>query len=168
VLGVFFRGVDRFWDGVAGAAELPGGETAWPKIPFREGRDRGVRPIMLLLSDRGRGLGVFCRFEARDRGFLIVEVGRDTDVVLLGVAAGVVTFALTLLFPGTVIDSLLVDAPNLFGVAGIGWNVPSLVVGLLPLLDIAEAGRSGGGMLLSALKKLDRRLPLPPAGEDGS
>jgi hypothetical protein len=47
--------------------------------------------------------------------------------------------------------------------------VPSLVVGLLPpLLDMAEAGRSGGGMMLSALKKLDRRLPFPPAGEDGS
>jgi hypothetical protein len=47
--------------------------------------------------------------------------------------------------------------------------VPSLVVGLLPpLLDMAEAGRSGGGMVLSALKKLDLRLPFPPAGEDGS
>jgi hypothetical protein len=47
--------------------------------------------------------------------------------------------------------------------------VPSLVVGLLPpLLDMAEAGRSGGGMLLSALKKLDLRLPFPAAGEEGS
>ena len=46
--------------------------------------------------------------------------------------------------------------------------MPSLVVGLLPLLDIAEAGRSGGGMLLSALKKLDLRLPFPAAGEEGS
>lgn len=33
---------------------------------------------------------------------------------------------------------------------------------------MAEAGRSGGGILLSALKKLDRRLPLPPAGDGGS
>jgi hypothetical protein len=42
------------------------------------------------------------------------------------------------------------------------------VDGLLPLLfDMAEAGRTGGGMLLSALKKLDRRLPLPGAGDDG-
>ena len=39
--------------------------------------------------------------------------------------------------------------------------------GLLQLLDMAEAGRSGGGILLSALKKLDLRLPLPAAGDDG-
>lgn len=36
------------------------------------------------------------------------------------------------------------------------------------MLDIAEAGRSGGGMLLSALKKLDLRLPFDCAGEEGS
>jgi hypothetical protein len=90
-------------------------------------------------------------------------------VRLLGVAAGVVTFALTLLFPGAVIESLFEGAPNRFGVAGIGCGAPSLVDGLLPLLlDMADAGRSGGGMLLSALKKLDRRRPLPGAGDDGS
>lgn len=65
-------------------------------------------------------------------------------------------------------DSLPDDVPNRLGVAGTGWKVPSLVVGLLPLLDMAEAGRNGGGILLSALKKLDLRLPFPPAGEDGS
>jgi hypothetical protein len=98
---------------------------------------------------------------------LIVDAGRDTKVVLVGVAVGVITFALTLLLPGTVMDSLPDDAPNRLGVAGIAWDDPSLVDGLL-LFDIAEAGRSGGGMLLSALKKLDLRLPLPGAGEDGN
>jgi hypothetical protein len=42
------------------------------------------------------------------------------------------------------------------------------VVGLLLLLDIAEAGRRGGGILLSALKKLDLRRPLLCAGDEGS
>lgn len=97
----------------------------------------------------------------------MVETGRATVGVLLGVAVGVVTLALTLLLPGAVMESLPDTVPNLLGVAG-AWNVPSLVVGLLLLLDIAEAGRNGGGMLLSALKKLDLRLPFPPAGDDGS
>jgi hypothetical protein len=39
---------------------------------------------------------------------------------LLGVAAGVVTFALTLRFPGAVMDSLFEGTPSRFGVAGIG------------------------------------------------
>jgi hypothetical protein len=51
---------------------------------------------------------------------LIVETGRATDGVLLGVAAGVVTLALMLLLPGTVMESLPDDVPNRFGVAGIG------------------------------------------------
>ena len=42
------------------------------------------------------------------------------------------------------------------------------MVGLLLVLDMADAGRGGGGMLLSALKKLGRRLAFPTAGEDGS
>lgn len=99
---------------------------------------------------------------------MIVETGLTTEGVLLGVATGVVTLALMLLLPGAVMESLPDAVPNLLGVAGIGWNVPSLVLGLLPLLDIAEAGRSGGGMLLSALKKLDLRRAFPPAGDDGS
>ena len=98
----------------------------------------------------------------------MVDTGRASGV-RLGVATGVVTLALILRFPGAVIDSRFEGPPNLFGVAGCGWKVPSLVVGLLPpLLDMAEAGRRGGGMLLSALKKLDLRLPFALAGDDGS
>jgi hypothetical protein len=123
---------------------------------------------MLLLSERGRAFGVFCTLCARDSGFLIVDTGRAAEGVRVGVAAGVPTLALILLFPGAVMESLPDDVPNRLGVAGMGWKVPSLVVGLLPLLDMAEAGRSGGGILLSALKKLDLRLPFPPAGDDGS
>jgi hypothetical protein len=126
--------------------------------------------VRLLLFVSGRGLGVFCRFCAGANGcFLTVDTGCSIEVRLLGVAAGVETFALTLLFPGAVIDSLLEGTPNLFGVAGIGCGAPSLVDGLLPLLlDMADPGRTGGAMLLSALKKLDRRRPLPGAGDDGS
>lgn len=126
-------------------------------------------PVRLLLFVSGRGLGVFCRFCAGANGcFLTVDIGCSIEVRLLGVAAGVLTFALTLLFPGAVIDSLLEGAPNRLGVAGIGCGAPSLVDGLLPLLfDMADPGRTGGAMLLSALKKLDLRLPLPGAGEDG-
>jgi hypothetical protein len=100
----------------------------------------------------------------------MVETGRATVVgVRLGVAMGVVTLALMLRFPGAVIESREGGAPYRLGVAGIGWKVPSLVVGLLPpLLDIAEAGRRGGGMLLSAPKKLDLRLPFALAGDDGN
>jgi hypothetical protein len=130
---------------------------AWPKVPDSEGRDLGVRAIKLLLSDRGRAFGVSCRFCTRDRGrIFVVDTGRATEGVLLGVAVGVATLALRLLFA------------SLLGVAGMELKVPSLVVGLLPLLDIAEAGRGGGCMLLSALKKLGLRLTFPPAGDDGS
>lgn len=104
-------------------------------------------------------------------GFLIAVVGRDMDEIRLGVVTGVVVMALTLLFPGAVIASRVGGAAGLLGVVGRRLAVPSLVVGLLLLLlfDMADAGRRGGGMLLSWLKKLDlRRLPLPPAGEEGS
>jgi hypothetical protein len=123
-----------------------------------------------LLLVRGRAFGVFCKLCAGASGcFLTVEAGRDSEESLLGVAAGVGTFALALLpLPGAVIDSLFEGAaPSLFGVAGSGCGAPSLVDGLL-LFDMAEAGRSGGGMLLSAVKKLDLRLPFPPAGDEGS
>lgn len=147
----------------------PGGDVALSNTPPKDGRALGVRAIMLLLSDSGRTFGVFCTLCARAKGFLIVDTGRATEGVRVGVAAaGVWTLALKLLFPGAVIESLPDVVPNRFGVAGMGWKVPSLVVGLLPLLDIADAGRSGGGMLLSALKKLDLRLPFPPAGDEGS
>lgn len=90
----------------------------------------------------------------------------------LGVVDGVVaTLALTLLLPGTVMDMREEGALGLLGVVGSRSPAPSLVEGLLPLLlfDMAEAGRSGGGMELSWLKKLDlRRLPFPFAGEEGS
>lgn len=96
----------------------------------------------------------------------MVETGRALEGVLLGVTVDVATFALTLLLlPGAVMESRPIASPNLFGVAGV-WKEPSLVPGLLPLLDMAEAGRSGGGMLLSALKKLDLRLPFAPAAGD--
>jgi hypothetical protein len=99
---------------------------------------------------------------------LMVETGRTTEGVLVGVAMGAGTLALMLLRPGAVIESLPEAVPNLLGVAGIKGRVPSLVLGLLPLLDIADAGRNGGGMLLSALKKLDLRRPLATAGDAGS
>lgn len=124
--------------------------------------------MRLLLSDSGRGFGVFCRFWASESGFLMVEVGRDTTGVLLGVAVGAATLALTVLLPGTVMESLFDAAPNRFGVAGKGWGGPSLVVGLLLLLDKAEAGRKGGPMEVSALKKLDLRRVLLAAGDEGS
>lgn len=156
---------------IGAATAAPGGDIAWPKVPAKEGRDFGVRAIMLLLTDRGRGFGVFIRFCACESGsFLTVDTGRDTEVDLLGVATGVPTFALMLLLPGTVMESLLVARLNRCGVAG-RTAEPSLVVGLLfglLELDMAEAGRSGGGMELSALKKLDLRLAFPPAGEGGT
>lgn len=65
-------------------------------------------------------------------------------------------------------DSRPETVPNFLGVTGdAAYAIPSLVFGLL-LFDIADAGRSGGGMLLSALKKLDLRLPFPGAGDDGN
>jgi len=102
-----------------------------------------------------------------DGCFLTVDTEREIDVVLLGVIVDVVTLALALRLPGAVIDSLLDGPPSLLGVAGATCGAPSLVEGLLSL-DIAEAGRSGGGMLLSALKKLDLRLPFFGAGDEGS
>ena len=168
VSGVFFTGPFRFCIGVAGAASVPVGDIACPKVPPNEGRGFGVRATMVLLPDRGRGFGVFRTFCVwKDGCFLIVELGRDVETVLLGVVAGVATFALTLLLPGAVMDSLPEDAPNLLGVTGDARIAPSLVVGLL-LFDIADAGRSGGGMLFSALKKLDLLLGFPGAGDDGS
>lgn len=168
VSGVFLGRSFRPYEGVAGAAlAVPGGEMACPKMPATEGRGFGVRIVKLLLSDNGRGLGVLCRFEAGVCGFLIVDTGRDVGVGLVGVAVGVATLALTVRLPGTVMDSLLAARPNFLGVAGISWGGPSLVVGLLLLLDIADAGRKGGPMLLSALKKLDLRLVFVAAGEDG-
>jgi len=85
----------------------------------------------------------------------------------MGVTVDVVTLALALRFPGTVMDNRLDGPPSLLGVAGATCGAPSLVEGLLPL-DVTEAGRGGGGMLLSALKKLDLRLPFFGAGDDGS
>lgn len=41
-------------------------------------------------------------------------------------------------------------------------------MGLLPLLDMAEAGRRGGPMVLSAVKKLDLRRVLLAARDEGS
>ena len=91
--------------------------------------------VRLLLFVNGRGLGVFCKFCAGANGcFLTVDTGCRIEERLLGVATGVLTCALTLLFPGAVMDSLFEGAPNRFGVAGIGCGAPSLVDGLLPLL----------------------------------
>lgn len=90
-----------------------------------------------------------------------MDVGRLGVDTLEGIAA------LTLLFPGAVIDPREASDPNRFGVAGVCRGVPSLVDGRR-LLPSAEAGRAGGGMEVSPLKKLDLRLPLPPAGDWGS
>jgi hypothetical protein len=98
-----------------------------------------------------------------------VEVGRARDGVLLGVAIAlvvVVVAALILLLPGAVMDPLEARGASLRGVLGTFCGVPSLVMGLP--LDRAEAGLRGGGMELSALKKLDLRLVLLAAGEEGS
>lgn len=133
----------------------------------------GVRAAMLLLSDKGaRGLeGVRVLCVGTNAGFLIAVVGRDMDEMRLGVPVGVAAAALTILLLGTVIDMREDGALALLGVIGRRLPIPSLVVGLLGLLllDMADAGRRGGGMLLSWLKKLDLRpLLLPFAGEDGS
>jgi hypothetical protein len=165
VLGVFFTGASVLGE----ATTVPGGDIACPKRLATDPRGCGVRAVRLLLLVRGRALGVFCKLCAGASGcFLTVDTGRDSEASLLGVAAGVGTFTLALLpFPGAVIDILLEGPPSFLGVAGSACGAPSLVDGLL-LFDIAEAGRSGGGMLLSALKKLDLRLPFPAAGDDGS
>jgi hypothetical protein len=98
---------------------------------------------------------------------LTVEADRASEGVLLGVAiVFVVVAALTLLFPGAVMDTLEANGASLRGVLGNACGVPSLVIGRP--LDSAEAGLRGGGIELSALKKLDLRLVLLAAGEDGS
>lgn len=96
----------------------------------------------------------------------MVDAERERDACLVGVTAEEATVALALRFPGDVMDILLRGTASLFGVPGRVCCEPSLVDGLLPL-DVAEAGRSGGGMLLSPLKKLDLRGPFFGAGEDG-
>lgn len=150
---------------------VPGGDIACPNVPATGGRAFGVRDTGLLLLDRGAGFDGVCRFcVGASAGFLIAVVGREIDEILLGVT-GVAATALTLLLPGTVMDSRGKGARGLLGVAGRQLDVPSLDVGLLLLLlfDMADAGRGGGGMLLSWLKKLDLRcFPFPPTGEEGS
>lgn len=115
------------------------------------------------------GVRTFC--VGTNAGFLIAVVGRDMEDMRVGVPLGVAAAALTILLLGTVMDMREEGALALLGVVGRRLAVPSLVVGLLGLLllDMADAGRSGGGMLLSWLKKLDlRALLLPFAGEEGS
>lgn len=74
---------------------------------------------MLLLLDKGRGLGVLTRFCVCASGsFLTVETGRDSEMGLLGVAAAGGILALTLLLPGAVIDSLPIAVLSRLGVAG--------------------------------------------------
>ena len=97
---------------------------------------------------------------------MIVDADRETDACLVGVTADEATVALALRLAGEVMDILLGGTANLFGVPRIACWESSLVDGLLPL-DVAEAGRSGGGMLLSPLKKLDLRGPFLDIGEDG-
>lgn len=135
----------------------------------RDARVLGVRAAGFLVLAIKRGLGVSWRLWAADSGcFLTVDAERTRDVCLVGVTADEMTLALALRLPGDVMDILLVGGTaSLFGVPGMVCCEPSLVDGLLPL-DVADAGRSGGGMLLSLLKKLDLRLPFFGAGEDGS
>ena len=77
---------------------------------------------------------------------MIAVVGRDSDEMRLGVVVGVEKLALELLLPGTVMEMREEGALGLLGVTGGRLAVPSLVVGLLPLLllDIADAERRGG------------------------
>lgn len=169
VSGVLFTKGSRPIDGVLGVAfAVPGGDTAWPRTPPRDGRPFGVREATVLLSDKGRSFGVAWEFCNEDSGcFLIVDAGRDATDVLTGVPVGVDTLALRLRFPGVVMGTLPDRLPNLFGVAGVVYFGPSLVEGRL-LFDMADAGRKGGGIVLSALKKLDLRRVLPAAGDEGS
>lgn len=126
---------------------------------------------MPLLAESGAGLdGVRVLWIGANAGFLMAVVGRDRDEMRLGVVAGVEKLALELLLPGTVMEMREDGALGLLGVTGRRLAVPSLVVGLLPLLllDMPDAERGGGAMLLSWLKKLDLRpLLLPLAGEEG-
>jgi hypothetical protein len=50
----------------------------------------------------------------------MVETGRATEGVLLGVAMDEVTLALMLLLPGAVMDNRPDGMPNRLGVAGMG------------------------------------------------
>lgn len=97
-----------------------------------------------------------------------MEVGRAIEDVLLGVPATLPAWAaLTLRLPGAVNEPRCEGWTILRGVTGAAWGVPSLVIGRLPF-DSAEAGLRGGGMELSALKKLDLRLDLLTAGDEGN
>jgi hypothetical protein len=137
---------------------VSGGLVASVNVPAREGRDFGVRPVMVLAVDSGRALGVFCVFCTWARGNFLSCVNGFTEDILLGVdVAFVGVVALTLLFPGAVMAPKWPTPPDLLGVAGVPCGVPSLVVGRAPR---ADAGRLGGGMELSTLKKLDCLLPL--------
>jgi len=101
------------------------------------------------------------------RGLLVREPGAGTTDGLLGVdttRVGRATFEA--LLPGPVNAPIFDPAPIRAGVAGVGFGVPSLVVGRL-LFPNADAGREGGPMLWSGLKKPDVRLDFP-AGEAGS
>jgi hypothetical protein len=155
-----------------GARAVPGGDIAWPYDSASEDRAIGVREVVLLLAESGAGLdGVRKLWIGVKAGFLIAVVGRDRDKMRLGVVVGVEKLALELLLPGTVMEMREDGALGLLGVTGRRLAVPSLVVGLLLLLllDMPDAGRRGGAMLLSWLKKLDLRpLLLPLAGEEGS
>ena len=89
---------------------------------------------------------------------------------MLGVDALNGKAALTLLLPGTVIEPRYeCPRPRLADVAGgrceLPPKLPSLVPGRLPF-PIADAGRTGGSVETSAVKKLDFRLPIP-LGEEG-
>lgn len=138
--------------GGEGAAAVPGGDIACPNVPTADGHALGPLDSRFLLLDITVdlvGVWIFC--VGTNAGFLIAVVGRDADEIRLGVVAGVEATALTLLLPGTVIDRREEAALDLLGVVSSRLAVPSLVVGLLPLLlfDMADAGRRGGGILLS-------------------
>ena len=156
------------------ARAVPGGDIAWPYDSASEDRHGaiGVREVVFLLAESGAGLDrVRVLWIGVKAGFLMAVVGRDRDEMRLGVVVGVEKLALALLLPGTVMEMREDGALGLLGVTGRRLAVPSLVVGLLPLLllDIADAERRGGAMLLSWLKKLDLRpLLLLFAGEEGS
>ena len=161
------NGFGTLGDGVTGTATVAGGVTLSLNAPTNEGRAFGVLASIVLLFDNGRALGVAWRFCIGARGcFLNAEDNLDTGALLGVDTESGATAALTLLLPGAVIDPRCVPPPNRRGVAGVACGVPSLVVGRR-LPPNAEAGRIGGGIELSALKKLDLRLDLP-AGDDGS
>jgi hypothetical protein len=168
VCGVPMVGVfSRSGEDVSGVA-VPGGDIASPKSPANAGLDFGVRALIVLLLDNGRGFGVVWTFCLCARGCVARTcVESRVDDALLGVVPVILgRLVLMLRFPGAVIEPLCGRPPGRRGVVGVGWGVPSLVVGRL-LFPRAEPGRGGGGIELSAVKKLDLLLPLP-AGEAGS